>query len=348
MRPVLISCAAIALIAVAPAQTLTHVNEGPTLGFAAGWSLANAGDVNGDSITDLVVGCPDTILGAGTVRVLSMADGSVIFTASGEANGHQFGAWVDGGRDINGDTVPDVLSGAPSFDVGSAFDNRGKAYVISGASGTVLLTATGQNQFDQAGSAVAWVGDLNADGRSEFAMGAVGFTSMTGRVTVHSGLDASILWTKDGEGTGHRFGSALAPAGDRNLDGTPDVLVGAPYHTVNGNAGMVYLLSGVDGSVLHTWGGTQTNEHLGTSVVGAPDLNGDLLPDVIAGAPDYDNGLITDGGRARALSGAGSNALWDALGGLVYLKAGLDVDMVPDLDGDGVSDVMVGMPYLPP
>lgn len=98
-----------------------------------GWSVADADDVNGDSIPDLIVGAPWEASQSGRVHVLSGADGQTLHTLEGP-NYSNFGFFVSSARDANRDTVPDVIVGAPFDDTYG--DNMGSAHVISVACGS--------------------------------------------------------------------------------------------------------------------------------------------------------------------------------------------------------------------
>ena len=75
------------------------------------------------------------------------------------------------------------------------------------------------------------------------------------------------------------------------------------------------------------------------------------VPDFVVGAPDYDAGVagtLADAGRGRAVCGATGAFLWSVEGPFVYMKGGLSVSRVQDISGDGIDDVVIGMPYMPP
>lgn len=82
---------------------------------AFGWSLANAGDVNGDGHDDVVVGAPgdDSVFAdAGAAYVFSGADGAVLFVLRGQAPGERLGSLVGSLGDVDGDGLSDVFVSA--------------------------------------------------------------------------------------------------------------------------------------------------------------------------------------------------------------------------------------------
>jgi len=168
-----------------------------------------------------------------------------------------------------------------------------------------------------------------------------------------------------------QFGRAMAEIGDVNNDGVPDLAVGAPFQDgdflgtpgfgVPQNVGKVWVISGATLSVLFTLedpkyqvegASPQFGPQLGFSVSGIADINGDGVPDVIAGAPhevpgdfNADQGII-NAGRAFAFSGRDGSVLLtlddpsQQEGGLLgYAVAGLG-----DVNNDGVPDIAVGVP----
>ena len=102
-----------------------------------------------------------------------------------------------------------------------------------------------------------------------------------------------------------------------------DLIVGSRLNSTNGiYTGMARVLSGKDGTVLHSFYGDVLYAGLGTSVSGAGDLNGDGFADVMAGAPSSDV-AGRNAGSAYVFSGSDGSTLhtfhgefeYDGIGG---------------------------------
>ncbi len=146
--------------------------------FDFGFAVATAGDLDGDSANDLLVGSPQVAvplppisIGNGLLHAFSGATGAVLFTASGEGLDDNFGASVAGIGDVSGDGIPDVVVGAPQQ---AGFQTVGPGYVrvLSGAGGLEVMSAGGPAFGDRFGAAVAGAGDASGDGVPDLAVGA--------------------------------------------------------------------------------------------------------------------------------------------------------------------------------
>ena len=355
----------------AAAPSWTVESDQPSAGL--GWSVAPAGDVNGDGYSDVLVGAPAYDSGQADEGRAFMYLGSAggLGTApawSAESNqpGAVFGFSVSSAGDVNGDGYADVAVGAYAFDAGQSDEGRAFAYLGSagGLGLTPAWTAEGNQVSAWFGNSVGAAGDVNGDGYSDVIVGAENYDngeSEEGRAFVYlgsaGGLGLTPAWTAENNRGGSRFGYSVATAGDVDGDGYSDVIVGAPFldtfiETSVGEAS-VYLGSAGGLANLPAWSvqGSLSYFNLGFSVATAGDVNGDGYSDVIVGEPGLENGQfqINEGGALVYLGSAGglaSTAAWTVESDQGYAYLGWSVSPAGDVNGDGFSDVMVGAPYF--
>ncbi len=181
--------------------------------------------------------------------------------------------------------------------------------------GSTLYTFNGDSEEDWFGFSVSGAGDVNGDGRADLIVGAHlddnnGRDSGSARVL--SGIDGSTLYTFYGDSAWDWFGHSVSGAGDVNGDGRADLIVGAYRDDNNGlNSGSARVLSGIDGSTLHTFNGDSSGDGFGYSVSGAGDVNGDGFADLIVGAP-WDDNNDNNSSSARVVT---VNGVYDWQGG---------------------------------
>ncbi len=270
-----------------------------------GHSLADAGDVNGDGFADLIVGAPGFNAPhngtPGKSYVYSGADGQLLWSWEGEADGDRFGRSVSGAGDFDADGFADLIVGALAAD-GPTGTGSGKAYVFSGATGGVLWVGNGEARMDLFGCSVSGVGDINADGFDDVVVGAYEHDGpwgpLAGKVYAFSGLTGRLLRSWDGEGGD--FGYAVSGAGDVNGDGCPDVLVGAygHYGPAGYMSGKAYVFSGATGALLWSADGEAGMDWFGRSVSGAGDVNADGRAGISVGASNHTGSAGYAAGRA--------------------------------------------------
>ncbi|MGH8003803.1 MAG: integrin alpha [Limisphaerales bacterium] len=145
--------------------------NGPASSEMLGHSVAGVGDVNGDGINDFIVSSIGPSPRPGTVYVYSGADGALLFQKVGATPDAQLGYSVSGAGDINGDGYADIIAGARLGDTDSLND-VGSAFVYSGKDGSLLFQKNGNTSNANFGQAVAGLGDINGDGKSDFVVGA--------------------------------------------------------------------------------------------------------------------------------------------------------------------------------
>jgi hypothetical protein len=329
-----------------PSVILTGVEPGADFGG----SLASAGDVNGDGFADLVVGA---IGAAGTGQVYLYLGGPTGLNTSpattitgGDGFTANFGCSVASAGDVNGDGYADVLVGAYS-----ASNGTGRAYLYwggaAGLSTSPAVTLNGLSGGGQFGWSVASAGDTNGDGFADVVIGAPGAVNFTGRVYVYLGSAAGLgpspstaLFSIE-TATGY-FGSAVAGAGDVNGDGYADVAIGAP----NRGSPRAYVFWGSAAGlqpvpVTRLVPGDTTGSTFGASVAIGGDVNGDGFADVVIGDPSY--GAF---GVAYFYLGGSSGIGAVPSVTLVGIESGGSfgnaVAIAGDLDGDGLSDLVIG------
>ncbi len=249
-------------------------------GDYSGWSVSGAGDVNGDGLSDIIIGAssasPDGISQAGESYVvfgkddytavdLSLLGTSYLgFLIKGGYSGERSGNSVAGAGDVNGDGLGDLIIGANQAERGADVF-VGKAYVVFGKTDSSLVDLAslgnggyeilGIDEQDQTGFSVSGAGDINGDGLADIIIGSpgsdVGAILSAGESFVLFGktdantIDLAAFASDDGmrlQGTVEYddVGYSVSTAGDVDGDGVADIIVGAP--SANSQAGETYVL----------------------------------------------------------------------------------------------------------
>ncbi|MCP4916248.1 MAG: hypothetical protein GY913_04940, partial [Proteobacteria bacterium] len=247
-----------------PIQETRHWSEadawllGEDMADAAGWSVAFAGDTNGDGLDDLLIGAIGHDGGGPEAGAAYLVHGPVFgevlledadAVLTGESAFANAGTAVASAGDVDGDGLDDLLIGAPGQD---------RAYVVlSPVEGLMDLALSdaiidGDGTSARTGFSLAGVGDLDGDGLGDVLVGAPGGTA--GSAVLFSGPTHGEFSLEDGAltlrgGSGAQTGFSVAGAGDTDGDGVPDLLLGALRDDLGGrNAGAAYLVAGSQAS----------------------------------------------------------------------------------------------------
>ena len=212
--------------------------------------------------------------------------------------------------DLNGDSSPDVVVGSQDHAL----------YALSGKNGALLWSCQTQKEIVSSPA----LNDLDGDGIPDAVVG-----SNDGRVHAVSGKTGAALWVFK---TGGPVESSPV-LGDIDHDGAIEVAIGSSDRHV-------YVLSGAQGRLL--W--RLNFQGKVTAPPSLADLDGDGFLDLVVGSKD---------GRLCAVSGKSHGLLWTYATPKFLTPQSINpgspiltAPMIGDVTGDGVPDVVLGIPPI--
>ncbi|MDZ7264940.1 MAG: dockerin type I domain-containing protein, partial [candidate division KSB1 bacterium] len=358
-----------------------------------GYALAGGGDVNGDGFDDFLIGTfHNAVMGSdagaaylflGRERLpwglncsIDSADARMMGKQAYDAAGYS----VACNGDLNGDGLADMIIGAPAGNdkvpwmtgriyivFGKATADWGYYYRLDDACDVIY---EGENNQDQAGLSVAYIGDVNHDGYDDFICGAplndqsalnggkvyliLGHANPWKRMNYLTNVAAAFSYSREKAEAGY----SVAGIGDVNDDGTPDFAIGAF------GASRVFIIYG---RPRITWGQNFDldeadlilrsrafffDDGLGWKLAGGGDLNGDGVPDMAFSAI-HDDLAGTRAGKVFVLFGKKGGwenrelileDLADAsfVGEMPLDQAGWGLGFAGDMNSDGFDDLLIG------
>jgi hypothetical protein len=321
-------------------QTLTGSS-----GVALGYSISLAGDVYGsDGYDDLVIGAPGYSSDKGIVYIYRGSATGISSTSTTSTNVSTsgvkgFGLSLTVSPSLDSDTIDDLIVGAPYSN-----SYQGYAYVVSGGKSSLGSTysVTGPTSTSMYfGRVIAALGDINADGYNDFALGIPNDNTKSGTVYVYMGTGtlSGTITSKNklsANGWSEQFGAGLAGPIDTNGDGIDDLVAGA---TEAGEAGAIYSYFG-SASGINT-----TNDHA-ILANNYEFTTGDFIGDV--NGDGYDEVVLVDRNDTGVLHVfmGGAGGLGDEpdleLKGANNDTLGYALRGVGDLNGDGYNDMVAG------
>ncbi len=199
-----------------------------------------------------------------------------------------FGESVDMLNDVTGDGIPDFIIGAPNYAKHSPGNTIGAVFLCRGNDGASFREFFGPSIGSGFGGVVANAGDLDGNGQDDILIGAalseVNHQPLAGEVYAFSPISQTLLGNFSTGEAYAGFGSSLAPAGDLDGDGVPEVIIGAPRADgLHPDGGKAYVYSWVRG-LLFEIEAEGFDHSFGSAVIGGADLNGDALADVAVAA----------------------------------------------------------------
>jgi hypothetical protein len=305
--------------------TVLYTWNGVNSGDWFGYSLASAGDVDSDGVTDILVGTRRTDFAYPKyARLISGATGAAIrYFTEPNAWLARYGEVVIGNVDLNNDGTNDIVIaglGDPSQSNGTY--EHGRVWVYSGANYSLLYS------FDPSGTSLPFanlttligISDVNSDGRDDLAV----LSSQTA-LYILSGQNGSTIRTITMPG----FASSLLDMGDANSDGITD-LIAANILSEPMNAYSSYVYSGSNGNFIRRF------DHCegcgGAAIAVTPDLNADNIADVLMFALNMQ-------WPSRVVSGANGMSL-----GSGYIDTPVQfvyVEHIGETDNDGLPEFLV-------
>ncbi|MFZ5476539.1 MAG: hypothetical protein ACOZNI_07145 [Myxococcota bacterium] len=327
-----------------------------------GYAVALPGDLDGDGAGDLAFGSPSHDVGGEDSGRVDFYMGPMervpdpradtwwfAFSEPGALAGYR----VTGGGDVDGDGLPDVVTGMPGYAAAATYGGGAAVSAWDPDRGQVTIGAPirGTVEDQGLGTGVAILRDYDGDGISDVAVGGGGAVS-TGQASAgvlllflgplegdQESEDADV--SIPGDRAGDHLGTAVAAVGDTDGDGLDDLIVGAV------GAGRAWVLGAGArddlGEAIVRADGPE-GEATGEEVFAAGDMDADGVPDAVVSAMEMGVSkawILPGSARGTVDLDTGATRMAGTRG--AYFGRG--ASPAGDLDGDGAPDLLVGAPF---
>jgi hypothetical protein len=280
-----------------------------------------------------------------------------------------FGGTLANMGDMDGNGIDDIVTQGEGYFATIYLNKNGTADSIV----KVTPGTNGVDYYTPTGLSIANVGDIDGDGVNDIATGyyykphfvgsiTIFFMKRNGRVRSHITLESG----HDGVPvlpSGMFWGSSIAPVGDLNKDGVPDIVVSGNGGQYIDGGKLYTLFMKADGTVKNCYVNepgitfplnTKYGDLFGFSIANIGDIDGDTVADLAVSAPMEDS-IARETGRVyiMMMNRDGSIKSYQTLtgynNGLVvkptkYDRFGYAVAGVGDINGDNINDVLIGEP----
>jgi outer membrane protein assembly factor BamB len=273
-------------------------------------ALQIANDLNGDGKNDVVIGT-----GGGNEHVYAIdgTNGEIIWQFGDDFNPYlgDFEA-VDVWRDFTGDGIPDVLAIADGDDEAPCYHS---AYLFNGVNGNIIWQYYYPGPLLAFGKSVLSIDDITGDDIPDAVISYGNNGTLDKSVQALNGTNGNVIWTTEMNENKAKELLLLPLPGDSS-----DVIAGESF-------GKIHRLNGRTGEQIWSYSLGSLASVIQMALI--QDLTGDQIPEVLI-ASFAGNGL-------NCLSGSNGSQIWSYPMNFQY-----GVAAVPDIDGDGVQDVITG------